>query len=148
LATPRERYASAMESTTSQGLEEQRLRREVLAMREALETLDHDRSSAVAELHAQHRAAIEELQATVRRLRTVMDELRAAHEEAIQQQRRQLQSEIRELQVALAHTRAAFDEERIAIQGRHQEELLAAGRIRLELEATVRRLREQIDGNR
>jgi sugar-specific transcriptional regulator TrmB len=136
-----------MEASTSTGIEEQRVRREVLALREALEQLERERNAGVAELQGLRRAEHEELQETIRRLRAATDELHTTHAEAMQQLRRQLHSEIRELQAALAHTRSAFDEERIALQSRHQQELLAAGHIRAELEATVKQLREHADAH-
>ena len=81
----------------------------------------------------------------IRSLRELIDSERASSTQALGEQRRQLAAEIRALQGALSEARSAFDEERIALQAAHQAEMLAAGRIRAELESTIRHLRERID---
>jgi len=135
-----------MEQNGSQSIEEMRIRREVFALRDALEQAQFAADRRSTEAAAAHRAEVEELQAMIRALREVLDGERAAHAEALAEQRRELSGLNRALQQALVEARAAFDAERLGLQARHQEEMLGAGRVRAELESTIRQLREHVDG--
>jgi hypothetical protein len=135
-----------MDSNGAPSIEELRMRREVLALREALEAAQFQAEMHATRAASAHRAEVEELQSMIRSLREVLDAERAAHAEALTLQRRELGAVSRDLQEALVAARDAFDAERLALQARHQNDLVAAGRIPAELEATVKQLRESIDG--
>ena len=137
-----------MEQNSNNSIAEMRMQREVFALRDALEQaqmLADQRSTHAA---ANHRAEVDELQEMIRRLRDRIDAERASHAEAVAEQRRTLATEIRALQKALSDARAVFDAERLTMQADHQAAQLADGRVRAELEATVRQLREQLDVRR
>lgn len=135
-----------MDTTAAPSIEELRLRHEIFALRDALESAQFAAEINATHAAAAHRAEVEELQSMIRSLREVLDAGRIAHTEALADQRRELGAANRALQDALVDARAAFDAERLALQASHQNELLAVGRVRAELEATVKQLRERIDG--
>lgn len=128
-------------------LTELRMRREVLALRDALEELRFQGEQRLAQLAATHRSEVEELQATIRRLREVLESERASQADAMQALRAGMATENRQLQDAIAAAREAYEAERLDAAARHREELLAAGRVRTELESTIRELRSRIDGH-
>ena len=121
------------------------MRREVVALREALEATQFAHEQRSGHAASVHRGELDELQAMIRSLRELVDSERAAHDQALSELRRVQGAEIRALQAAIVEARTAFESERLALQGAHQAELLAAGRVRVELEATVRGMRERID---
>ena len=121
------------------------MRREVLALREALESAQFDQDQRHARAASAHRSELEELQSMIRSLRELIDSERAEHAQALADLRRTLGTEIRALQNSVVESRAAFEEERLKLQGAHQAEMLVAGRVRIELEATIRQLRERLD---
>lgn len=126
-------------------LTELRMRREVLALRNALEDLRFQGEQRLAQLASSHRSEIEELQATIRRLREVLESERAAQTEALQALRASLSTENRQLQEAIAAARDAYEAARLDEAARQNEALLAATRVRAELESTIRELRTRID---
>ena len=135
-----------MQNTAETSLEEMRMRREVQALRDAMENAQFAHEQRLAQIAAAHRAEIDELQDMIRSQREVLDRERIAQIDAQSELRRQLGAENRALQEALVDARSAFDAERLALQARHQNELIVAGRVRADLETTVKQLRERVDG--
>lgn len=121
------------------------MRREVVALREALEQAHHAHAAETSRLMAGHRADNTQLQALAVALREQLDATRKTHLEELQALSRRSAAEIRVLQESLQAARAQFDSALAQVHDRHAEELREAARLRAELEATVRQLRTRLD---
>ena len=121
------------------------MRREVLALREALEQARFAHDTGIARLQAAHNLETAELQSLARSLREALESQRNIQEQTLEAQRLHLGSEIRALQHSLQASRVEFDATLARLESRHLSESQAAALLRAELEATVRHLRTLLD---
>lgn len=121
------------------------MRREVIALREALEQAHYAHAAERSRLMAGQHADNTQSHALAVALREQLDATRKSHLEELQALSRRSAAEIRVLQESLQAARAQFDAALGQLQDRHAGELREAARLRAELEATVRQLRIRLD---